>query len=327
MLPSALKCDTFVMFSPAILPNYLYYPVLKRLGKRIVNAFWGSDIRYWYAFGEEMCSLGVYNEVKPFIDYIIRNPGPSYFDKLNTIRTAERYADLILSQPDYAQLQTRPYMRAHIPLDLSQYRFTVSKRETPLVLHAPSVRGIKGTHAVLKAVEQLKEEGLQFQFRLIEKMSNIELRELLSEADIVVDQLYSCTVATLSAEAMATGNAAITRYMPNYAKVPSGCPAINVNKDTLLDQLRLVIRDRDLRRKLAYAGRAYVESNNDHIKITKQILEWLKPGGIKAYDFVPEFYHKLKVPTKLLEDERGQIWQKRKHLIQKDILTKSRKNS
>jgi hypothetical protein len=266
--PRALKCDLFITFAPALLPVHLIYPWLKRLGKKLVCPFWGSDIRYWYAYIEEMTRLGVADEFRPFIDYYKENPGPAYQDKLRLVQTAERYADLILSQPGYAQLQTRPYMRATIPLELSKLQFNLPEREIPLVVHAPSVRGVKGTEYVLTAVEKLKAENIPFEFRLIEKMPNSELRRLLTTSDIVIDQLFSETVATLAAEGMATGNAVLTRYIADFAGVPEGCSAVNVTRNSLADELRALILDSDRRRQLAYAGRTYVENHNDHLKVT-----------------------------------------------------------
>ena len=137
-LANCLNCDLFIMYAPAVLPTNLYYPILKLLGKKIITPFWGSDIRYWYAFAEEMRSFGVQDEILPFIEYARNRSGGSYWDKQRTVRAAEKYSDLIISQPDFSQLQTRPYMRAIVPLDLSEYRFNVPGRIKPLILHAPS---------------------------------------------------------------------------------------------------------------------------------------------------------------------------------------------
>jgi hypothetical protein len=316
-LPKALRCDIFITFAPALLPTHLIYPWLKRLGKRLVCAFWGSDIRYWYAFAEEMRRLGVDHQVQPFIDYSRQNPGPAYQDKLKMVQTAERYADLILSQPGYAQLQARPYMRANIPLDLAELEFHVPDRQIPLVLPAPSVRGVKGTEYVLTAVEHLKAEGIPFEFQLIEKLPNSELRQLLTSSDIVIDELFSETVATLSAEGMATGNAVLVRYMPEFAGVPGDCPAINVTKDSLKEQLRAVILDRDRRRQLACAGRAYVEAHNDHRKVAAQILDRLKLHSIQTCDFTPTFYQDFHMPAHLIAEEREKKWQLRRQTVNK----------
>ena len=308
------------LFGTSFLPRYLDYPILRLFGKSIISVFLGSDIRHWYAFEQEMHLLGLGNEIGPLIECLKNRPGVSFLEKTRRVRAAERYADLILSQPGCGQLQTRPYMRANVPLDLSQFRFNVPEREVPLVLHIPSARGAKGTEYVLAAVEQLKREGIPFEFRLVENTPNAEVRELLAEADIVVDELLADTVGVLSLESMATGNAVLVRYPAEYARVPAGCPAVNVTKDTLVGKLREVILNRDLRRQLAYAGRPYVEAHNDHVQVTRQILDWLEPGGIQEYDFTPTFFHdNFVMSPELLREERKKMWKTRLQRI-KDLV-------
>lgn len=306
-----LKCDLFILYAPAVLPTYLYYPILKLLGKKIITAFWGSDVRYWYAFAQEMKRLGAEAEVYPFFEYARTRSGGSYWDKLHTIKTAEQYSDLIISQPDCAQLQTQPYMRCNLPIDLSQFEFKIHGREKPLILHAPSVPEAKGTDIVMKVINELKAEGLQFEFRLIQNMPNAELRALLSESDIVVDELYSATVGGLSAEAMASGNAVLVRYMEEYCKVPKGCPAINTNKFTLKENLREIIVNIEKRKQAAVLGRPYVELANDHVKICKTLLAWLENKNKLEYDFYPEFYKTFSIPADILENERKEAKKKR----------------
>lgn len=310
-LAKALNCDLFIMYAPAVLPTHLYYPILKLLGKKMITAFWGSDIRYWYAFAEEMKYFGVQDEISPFFEYARSRTGGSYWDKQRTVRVAEKYSDLIISQPDCGQLQTRPYMRDIVPLDLSQYKFNVPGRTKPLILHAPSMPEAKGTDVVINVIKELKEERLEFEFQFIEKMQNRELRNLLADSDIVIDELYSATIGGLSSEAMATGNAVLVRYMSDYCKVPAGCPAINVNKFTLKDNLRQIILDVDRRKKLADLGRPYVENTNDHIKICKDLLSWLEQKDNIDYDFHPTFYKNLQIPEQILMNEKKETSKKR----------------
>ncbi len=296
-LKAALTHDIFVfLFGSSLLPRRLDYRWLRLLGKPIVCVFLGSDIRYGPAFEQEMSSLGVADEIRPFIDYVNSLPNSSYRSKRSIIASAERNASLILSQPGFGQLQTRPYMRVTIPIDLSLFEFHVPDRKVPLVLHAPSNRSVKGTDVVMASVDQLRREGVQFEFQLIENTPHSDLRRLLAASDIVVDELYSETIGVLSTEAMAAGNAVLVRYMPEYAKVPADCPAINVNRSTLTDHLRQIIRDRELRRRLAFEGRAFVEAHHDHVLIARQILQWLQAGEAQAFDFVPDFYRQLRLP-------------------------------
>jgi hypothetical protein len=320
-IPQILNCDLFVLFAPAVLPTHLFYPLLKRLNKKIITCFWGSDVRYWYAFQQEACQLGVLDQIEPFVDYARTRSGGSYFDKVRSIQTAETYSDLILSQPDCAQLQTRPYMRTHVPLDMSLFRGEIPNREIPLVLHAPSVPTAKGTDHVIAAVEQLKAEGLRFEFQRIENMPNTQLRELLTRADILVDELYALTVGSLSAEAAASGCAVLTRYDAEFSKVPENCPVVNTNKSTLVENLRELIVNRNLRRQLAEQGRPYVQAHNDHYKVTREMLDWLNKGNSRTYDFTPTFYKQFTMPPELLEKERGQTWTRRKQFFNMIVRT------
>lgn len=314
-----LKCDLFILFAPAVLPTYIYYPILKGLGKKIITAFWGSDIRYWYAFAEEMKSLGVEEEVFPFFVYARDRSGGGYRDKLRTVEIAEKHSDLVISQPDCGQLQTRPYMRSNVPLDLSEYPCKVPGRGKPLILHAPSVPAAKGTDLIINTIKELSDEGVQFDFRLIENMPNRELRNLLTDSDIVVDELFSATVGALSSEAMASGNVVLVRYMAEYCKVPEGCPAINVNKFTLKENLREMILDVDKRMRLAHMGRAYVEKVNDHVKVCSELLEWLARKDELDYDFHPSFYKRFNLSPQLLLEEK-QIASRKKMEFFKSLL-------
>jgi hypothetical protein len=258
-----------------------------------------------------MRSFGVDREMFPFFEYAKSRSGGSYLDKVRTVTVAEKYSDLIITQPDTGQLLTRPYMRANIPLDLSEYKFFVPGRKRPLILHAPSVPEAKGTDVILTVIKELEAEGLEFDFKLIEKMPNNELRKLLTDSDIVVDELYSATVGGLSAEAMATGNVVLVRYMEDFSKVPLGCPAVNVNIYTLKDSLRQMILDVERRKELANRGRAYVESVNDNVKICQDILDWVDKKDTLTYDFYPTFYKSLQIPDEILKQEKKETRNRR----------------
>lgn len=306
------SCDIFLfVFGTSFLPAYLDYPVIGLFGKLLGTVFLGDDIRHWYVYEEQMKFFGLAAEIQPLLDYFRTSEG-GFHEKMRRVKVAERYADLILSQPSMDQLQRRRYMRANIPLDLSQFRFHVPGREIPLILHAPSNRTVKGTVQILAAVDQLRHDGVRFDFRLLEGVPNATLRELLSEADIVVDQIFSDTVATLALESMATGNAVLARYLPELALIPKECPVVNVNAGNLVDKLREVILDRNTRKELAQRGRPFVERYHDHVGVAQQILDWMKPGGIQNYHFTPAFFKEnFKMPKDLIRKELASRWSSR----------------
>src|SRR5690349_518848 len=176
MLRALLTCDVFIFtFGSGFRADKWDYWLLKKLGKKVICVFLGDDTRYWYAYTEEARFLGLDADIRPYLDEVLKDRPHDYLAvKLSTVQKAESHADVVVSLPDAAQLHSAPYMRLNIPLDLSTIGSSVPDREVPLVLHAPSVRAIKGTDHVLAAVERLRHEGVAFEFRLLERLPNRE---------------------------------------------------------------------------------------------------------------------------------------------------------
>jgi hypothetical protein len=179
------------------------------------------------------------------------------------------------------------------------------------VLHAPSVPEAKGTDVILQVVEELRSEGIAFEFQKIEKMPATELRKLLSRADILIDQLYSTTIASIASEAAFSGCAVLARYLPEYSKVPMPCPIVNTNIHTFKEDLRKLIQDEPYRRTQALKGPEYVRSVNEHIQVAQRILSALTEGLEREYDFTPTFYRTLIIPEDIIAEERRNARRKR----------------
>jgi hypothetical protein len=302
-----VRCDTFLfLFGISFFPSNLDYPILRLFGKRLICVFLGSDIRYGDAYYQEMNELGVGDEVRVFAEYVQQMNGQSYRRKMHTVQMAEKYATLILSQPGIAQLQSRPYMRMNIPLDLSLFHFEVPGHDVPLVIHAPSNKDIKGTRFIIEAVDHLRRLGVKFDFQLIEGLPNSELRKVLSRSDILVDELFSETVGTLSLEAMAAGNAVLVRYMAEYAGVPLLCPAQNITMATVEERLAYLIKDWEVRRGLAIEGRSFVEKHHHHVKVAQELLTWVLKSPDLDCDFVPTFWRGYHPSKETLRREKRQ---------------------
>lgn len=299
-------CDIFYYISGGnVLPFQLDYLLIRLFRKKLVVVFLGSDVRHWYLYKVEMDTLG-YSEVFSVVVQGFRKQTSSLAIKESLVRAAEKYANLILSQAGYAQLQSKPYCRTTVGLFLSEYGFEVPGRERPLIVHAPSSRGLKGTKFIIEALEKLKREGLHFEFRLIENMANEDLIKLLISSDIVIDELYSDTIGVLSAEAMATGNAVLTGYISELAGVPLPCPVVNTNQLNVYENVKKLILDLDYRKNLAHLGRPYVETHNDITKTALREVTWLEMDeDIRKYDFIPHFDSNIILPDFVLTEEKS----------------------
>lgn len=144
--------------------------------------------------------------------------------------------------------------------------------EGPLICHAPSRRGLKGTDALLAALDRLKAESVPFRLDLIENVTNDQTRERLMRADVVVDQLRIGWYGVLAVEAMALGKPVVAYLRDDLAaQAPPGLPVVSASPDTVADRLRDLLTDGALRHRLAAEGRAFCQAYHGNIAVARQL--------------------------------------------------------
>ena len=139
------------------------------------------------------------------------------------------------------------------------------------ILHTPNHRGFKGTEFLVKAVELLKATGLQVELVLLEKIPNEKVREFMKSTDILAEQFIATGYGFSGIEGMASGLPvlsnidleAYTRLFRRYSFLDE-CPILSSPPERLVDNLRLLIRNPDLREELGRAGRSYVEKYHSY---------------------------------------------------------------
>lgn len=147
-----------------------------------------------------------------------------------------------------------------------------NKSNSVKVAHSPNHRGFKGTEFIIKAVEDLKEEGLDVELILIEGKQNDEVKRILyEEADILVEQLIFTGYALSGLEGMATGLPVIAQLdNDDYTSVfkrfsyLKECPIHSANVDNIKDRLRELVMNPELREELGRKGRKYVEKYHSY---------------------------------------------------------------
>lgn len=143
--------------------------------------------------------------------------------------------------------------------------------------HAPSHRGVKGTELILAALDALKIEGFEFEFVLVEGLSNAEAKERYKTVDVLVDQLFAGWYGGLAVEAMALGKPVVVyirdkdlKFIPS--EMAADLPFIQATPTSIESALRKVL---DMPRaqllELAKRSRAYVERWHDPVNIAKRI--------------------------------------------------------
>ncbi len=276
--------DLYVFqFASSLMHGNKDYDLLKQLGKKLACVFLGSDVRHWSGL-EPICAH--YGMSTP--DTVYEEPYRQLNTRLHNLRIAERYADAIFSLPFQSELAIRPYWQVQLPLDLSLYEFGIPEREVPVIVHAPTRRGFKGTAAVIEALDRLKSEGEQFELRLLEGVSNAEVIRALTDAEMVVDQLHAPHYGMLGLEAMASGCAVIGGNVPGYVPMMRESPVVHASPQTIYDVAKLLIRDKNRRRSIAQRGRSYVEEFHSPPNVARAMLEKLDTRS--AYEYYPTFY-------------------------------------
>lgn len=274
----------FIQYAASLLPHNRDFPILKRMGKRIVSYFVGDDTRHLSVVHQQYGPSGVSAAPDALHD---KNP---LSKPLHNLRMAERHSDLVLSVPGQAGLAVRPYMRGFGFFDLSNYSFRVPGRDVPVVVHAPTDKGWKGTEVIVETLERLRSEGVPFELRLLHGVPQRQVLAELEDADVAVDQLYLFFYGLFGTEAMASGCALATSNREDYEPIPPNRPILHIDRDNIYGQLKRLLTDKELRTRLAHEGRAYVERHHDRVHVARQVLQYLEGIPEGGYDFYPTFF-------------------------------------
>lgn len=255
---------------------------LKKRGKKIFFLFIGSDARHYSAYDQEYPNVSV------------RWAGHQLKEDLNKkllfLRKVEVLADYIFSLPEQSGLLVKPYNHVYLPFPVKSIPFFFPDNEVPKIVHAPSNREIKGTIKVLEAIQVLQKEGLKFEFTLLEAVPNAVVKQHLHDSDIVIDQIKFLGVGMFGTEALAHGCALATRNLSSEYGVKYNPPTCVIDEtDLIVKNLRELIMNREMRKKLAYEGRAYVENVVQPEIICAKILSQYEKEP-DSYDYEPRFF-------------------------------------
>lgn len=248
---------------------------LKILKKKILIQYQGDDARQG-DYCKQNFSISIATQVdsgyySPFSDVL----------KRKQISLLEKYSHKMYAlNPDLLHVLPKgaeflPY--SHISLAEWVPVYTQLQGRPLRIGHAPSHRGVKGTDLIFVAVERLRRSGYEFEFVLIEGLSNDEAKEHYKTIDVLVDQLFAGWYGGLAVECMALGKPVIAFireadlvFIPEQMK--TDLPIINVTPDTIEQVLRRVLEmPREGLFALAKHSREYVEKWHDPVSIAQRI--------------------------------------------------------
>jgi glycosyltransferase involved in cell wall biosynthesis len=256
-----------------VVPRDIDLKVVAALQKTRVVEFWGSEIR--------IPEIAVRDN--PYLARLLAAPGATYRISFQDSRHAqERFA-----RNGFACIVPGPELPAYVQTDLfpapyqseavlflqdflPSYPSPLNPR--PLVVHSPSRPEIKGTEAVLAAVEQVKAR-LDFDFRLVHNVPHSEALEILRGCDVFLDQFVIGSFGTAALEAMALGKPAVCYLKPSVAdRLGSDAPFVYANPDNLGQVLESLLIDGNRRYEIGRRSRTYVERNHDAQVVARQLV-------------------------------------------------------
>jgi glycosyltransferase involved in cell wall biosynthesis len=169
------------------------------------------------------------------------------------------------------------------------------------VVHTPNHRGFKGTEFIVRAVEELRAEGLLIELVLLELVANETVRRVMPTMDILAEQLLAPGYGLSAVEGMASGLPVLSNLerrdvmdlFRRYSFLDQ-CPIVSTTPETIKENIRALATNPALRKQLGRAGRAYVEAYHSYENARYMfgaIYEKVLDG--KAVDLM-NLYHPLK---------------------------------
>lgn len=258
-------------FAHSFLPEKLRYldaRLLKRLGRRVMAEFWGSDVRL------------------PSIE-ARRNP---YFensyneDETQNRKRLARWADItqgrVIVSDHYFDIFLEPFfphihvVGQRVDTKLLAPNFPDPEKRAPLVVHAPSQKAFKGSEQVQRAVDSLKAKGMRFDYREVFGVSHGEAMQIYREADLIVDQIKGGSHGVFAVEAMSLGKPVICYILPELVPTyPEGFPIINANPETLESILEEWLQRPQDRYHLGVRSREYAERVHDCRVVAAKLID------------------------------------------------------
>ncbi|KQW22311.1 hypothetical protein ASC80_02645 [Afipia sp. Root123D2] len=130
-------------------------------------------------------------------------------------------------------------------------------------LRASGGRNLKGTGAVVKAVDRLRSEGMNVRLEFRSNVPNIDVRYFQVQADVIVDQLNHGRYGATAREGMMLGRPTIChinkaeRSPEDRLESIETCPLVSANEETVYDVLRDLLLDAERRRRIGIESRKF----------------------------------------------------------------------
>lgn len=153
-------------------------------------------------------------------------------------------------------------------------------------------RNIKGTPAVVAAIERLRSEGIKVRLTFKTGVPSKDMRFYQIQADIIVDQLNYGRWGATARETMALGLPTICHVERNQPKgVPPSpalaeCPLVEADENTVYDAIKDLALNPEKRKAIGEASRAYAlkwHSSTSCAERFEKVYDRMQAGKLPLY--------------------------------------------
>jgi hypothetical protein len=261
----------------SLLPFHLDLIVYRLFGLRIIAMMGhGSEIR-------PACidSLG---STDNFSKRIRKRIYAKCASRKNYARRVENLSSLVISTPTLSHYLRRKFVNGHLlgipvlnPLESIERETQNKGRELSgkiRIVHIPSEPILKGTAIISEVCERLVTEGL-IEFETQTRITHVRALQMLSEADLLVDQLYSdlympvlaTEAAFLEVPSIVAGYA--WEFLNGTSSRKSQPPVINIDPEDLESKIRSLVSSPQEIKKIGKQARAFVTESRNPIVVAR----------------------------------------------------------
>jgi len=233
-------------------------------GPKVALLFHGSDIRV-------PSEHALIEPASPFID--ARYPGTDGLES-NTLRNraliAETGLPVFVSTPDLLRFAPGATWLP-VVVDVEKWAAAGSTpplgRERPVVVHAPSNAGLKGSELVAETMGRLHDEGV-VEYREVRGVPSSEMPRVYGEADVVLDQFSLGIYGVATVEALAAGRLVLSHVREEtrgHVAEAAGVelPVVETSAAELEARLREIAAAPERYRAIAARGPAFAREVHD----------------------------------------------------------------
>lgn len=236
-----LKFDYFIFLQGSdgyLLTNFKDIRILRFFKKKVAVIFAGCDVR-------------MPNHVKHYKWNVCSNCQQTYKDlvgcqpeiKSLKLEKLKRNFEFIFSPDECGGFFDGVYSTYYFPVRKPVYKSLGSNNSDRkfTIVHAPSNEDYKGSMYIYEAISLLKPK-YDFDFVKLQGLPKQELYEVISSADLLIDQMLGGFYGVLSVETMLLGIPVICYIHPDiWKKIENDCPIINASPDDLVWQLDKIL--------------------------------------------------------------------------------------